>query len=559
MSGNKVTRRVVGGLLGGAMIAGVLGVTSPASADTLRDAIVSTAQAELANDSRNYEYRGSDNCTYYSGQITGWPVCNGLGWRGGTSNDDDVYAWCANFSKYIWRQAGVTDLSGLNTWARSFREYGRDNNTWHARTSGYTPQPGDAVVFDWGPQDGVIDHVGIVVQTSGGRVYTIEGNSSNRVSARNYATGDSDIVGYSSPVGADATVDTNGANSVAGDIAVVRTGTGVMAQYRLGTNGWIQGSDQDAAGSAYGTYSNLGNRGDFAGRPAALIAGNDTIVVYARGTDGKVYGIGQPAPGSAFGNWGQIGTGQPTFASDPTVVMTPDGLLAVYATANDGFVWGAAQSAPGKPFGGWVKIGVTGDITSAPQALIAPNDTIVLYARGADGKIRGVGQSAPGAAFGTWSILTSTQPATGFLDAPPTVVLAPGNKIALYATGTDGFVWGTAQSAQGSAFGTWVKIGVTGNVASRPQALVAPNNTIVLYARGTDNKIRGVGQSAPGSAFGTWSLFGTGQTTYAGDPSALVASGNRIVVYSRGTDGLVWGTGQPSQGSAFGAWIQIGG
>ncbi|MDI1461297.1 CHAP domain-containing protein [Catellatospora sp. KI3] len=184
-------------------VIGVLAAPPGASAATLRESIVSIAQRELNDNSRNYEYRGSDNCTYYSGQVTNWPACGPTGWRGGTTANDDVYAWCANFSKYVWREAGVTDYSSLTTWAQSFEDYGADNGTWHAAGS-YTPQPGDAIVFDWdsSPNDAhPIDHVGIVVSSSGGNVSTIEGNSGNKVSAHTYSLSNSDIVGYSSPIG----------------------------------------------------------------------------------------------------------------------------------------------------------------------------------------------------------------------------------------------------------------------------------------------------------------------------------------------------------------------
>jgi len=450
-----------------------MAVTSHASAATLRDSIVSVAQRELNDDSRNYEYRGSDNCTYYSGQVTGWPLCGPTGWRGGTTNGDGVYSWCANFAKYVWREAGVADLAGLNTWARSFREYGLDNGTYHSRGSGYAAQPGDAIVFDW-DANGVIDHVGIVRSRSGGRVYTIEGNASDRVSARDYSTTDTDIVGNSSPVGADTSIDQAGISTVTGDVALARTGDGILAQYRFGTDGWIWGSNQSAEGSAYGPWVRIGNRGSFAGVPSAIVAGNETIGVYARGTDNKIYGVGQPSPGAAFGNWVTIGSGQPTFVSDPTVVMTPDGVLALYATGADGHVWGSGQSAPGSTFGAWVRIGGAGaGVASKPHAIIGANDTIGIYARGTDGKIHGVGQPSPGAAFGTWVTIGSGQPATGFATAPSAVV-TPSNKIAIYATGTDGHVWGSGQSVPGGTFGTWVEIGTNGaGVASRPQPLIA--------------------------------------------------------------------------------------
>src|SRR6185312_11409148 len=65
--------------------------------------------------------------------------------------------------------------------------------------SGYTPQPGDAVVFDW-EQNGDIDHVGIVKSVDGSTIYTIEGNSGDRTEANSHSRSSSDIVGYSAPV-----------------------------------------------------------------------------------------------------------------------------------------------------------------------------------------------------------------------------------------------------------------------------------------------------------------------------------------------------------------------
>ncbi|MFC4018865.1 CHAP domain-containing protein [Micromonospora sp. GCM10011542] len=553
------SRRIAVGMIGAAVVfASGFAVTPHASASTLRDSIVSVAQRELNDDSRNYEYRGSDNCTYYSGQMTGWPVCNSSGWRGGSQNGDDTYAWCANFAKYIWKQAGVTDLGGLNTWARSFREYGLDNTTYHSRSSGYTPQPGDAIVFDW-QQNGVIDHVGIVTRASDGRVYTIEGNASDRVSANDYSTSNVDIVGYSSPVGANAEEDTAGASTTTGDLGLVRTDDGILAQYRLGTDGWIYGSNQPRVGAGYGPWQRIGNRGAFTGNPAAIVAGNETIAVYARGVDDKIYGVGQPSPGAAFGGWGTIGTGQPSFASDPTAIMTSDGEIAIYATGSDGYVWGTAQSSPGSTFGAWGKIGTGGaGVASEPHVLIGANDTIVIYARGTDGKIHGVGQPSPGAAFGGWGTIGSGQPADGFKTAPSAVV-TPAGTVAVYATGVDGYLWGAAQSSAGSAFGTWMKIGTGGaGVASRPQPLIAANGTIVIYARATDNKIRGVGQPSKGAAFGSWVTIGTGQPNFVGDPTAIVAESGAIVMYGKGTDNWIWGVGQSSAGGTFGNWFHIG-
>lgn len=59
------------------------------------------------------------------------------------------------------------------------------------------PQPGDQIFFQYSP--GEVSHTGIVEAVSGGTVTTIEGNSSDGVSRRAYATGTGVIYGYGRP------------------------------------------------------------------------------------------------------------------------------------------------------------------------------------------------------------------------------------------------------------------------------------------------------------------------------------------------------------------------
>ncbi|WP_214109633.1 CHAP domain-containing protein [Acrocarpospora catenulata] len=205
-------RKLMSGALAAfALAAGLITISStPASAAT-RASIVSIAQAELNNASRNHGAGPIGQwgvCNFYTGYFRTWkpatascPTTDGVRWR-----ESD---WCADFAKYVWLQAGVTHAnipegSGgpLTGNASSFKGYGTTYGTWHARTSGYTPQPGDAVVFDWGG-DGVIDHVGIVTSANSSTVYTIEGNagSSSRTLANSYSRSYTSIVGYSEPLG----------------------------------------------------------------------------------------------------------------------------------------------------------------------------------------------------------------------------------------------------------------------------------------------------------------------------------------------------------------------
>lgn len=72
-----------------------------------------------------------------------------------------------------------------------------------------SPEIGDQIFFFVG---GGINHTGIVVEVSGGVVYTVEGNTSDMVARRAYGTGSNVIAGYGRPnwsavIGADVPAD----------------------------------------------------------------------------------------------------------------------------------------------------------------------------------------------------------------------------------------------------------------------------------------------------------------------------------------------------------------
>ena len=62
----------------------------------------------------------------------------------------------------------------------------------------YVPATGDLVFFDW-ENDGSVDHVGIVESVVDGNIYTVEGNSGDKVARRSYPIGYGQIVGYGIP------------------------------------------------------------------------------------------------------------------------------------------------------------------------------------------------------------------------------------------------------------------------------------------------------------------------------------------------------------------------
>ncbi|CRK56501.1 hypothetical protein [Alloactinosynnema sp. L-07] len=206
-------RTVIAVVLSVLVGAGVIVVSGPAAIAAAEPSIVSIAEAELADATRNHEEPMGSDCNFYVGQTR--PHMGACGAFGGSTWRSA--SWCADFAKYVWRKAGdieaaMPDRAGnLNGWAHSFYEYGKRNGTWHPRESGYLPRPGDAVVFDW-QADGFdpaigsfaaggydIDHVGIVKSADASQVQVIEGNVADRIQARSHARTNAAIVGYTSP------------------------------------------------------------------------------------------------------------------------------------------------------------------------------------------------------------------------------------------------------------------------------------------------------------------------------------------------------------------------
>jgi hypothetical protein len=153
------------------------------SAGALGDRIAMIASNEANNPQRNRE--AGTNCNFYSGQLgQGTPCANG--WR--------AQAWCADFARWVWGQAGAR-TSGLDAGAVSFRSYG----TWTAGSALNGVRPGDVIGYRFHTGTSRNDHVGIVVAVAANSVTTVEGNLSDGVRRTTIARGWSDISGYARP------------------------------------------------------------------------------------------------------------------------------------------------------------------------------------------------------------------------------------------------------------------------------------------------------------------------------------------------------------------------
>jgi hypothetical protein len=108
--------------------------------------------------------------------------------------------WCAYFVSWLAKGAGAPiGANGNGTgYVPTLEAWGRQTNR-YMEFGQAQPQAGDIVIFDWAG-DGTADHTGIVESVGAdGSIHTIEGNASDQVMRRSYASSTNDIRGYVRP------------------------------------------------------------------------------------------------------------------------------------------------------------------------------------------------------------------------------------------------------------------------------------------------------------------------------------------------------------------------
>jgi len=147
------------------------------------------------------EYNGGNNTgmsstgEYYSRWYIGAENWGTNGWNKDTP-------WCACFVSWAADKIGVTGFkfanvdSGMELFKKAGADADLNNGKWVDAGAGVIPTPGDYIFFDWSGQQKDPAHVGAVLDTQDGYVYTIEGNSSGRVAVRKYNINDPVIMGY---------------------------------------------------------------------------------------------------------------------------------------------------------------------------------------------------------------------------------------------------------------------------------------------------------------------------------------------------------------------------
>ncbi len=135
------------------------------------DKVVEMAYQELNSD-RKFESPMGSNCNFYSRT-----------WNRGCQ------AWCADFVKYVWKNAGVYAWESLDSEAGTTARWGRFFGSWHPGTTAGI-YPGAAVTYN-SSGDPLVDsdHVGIFVGWVNGAPKVVSGNYNDQVYKHNLSYG----------------------------------------------------------------------------------------------------------------------------------------------------------------------------------------------------------------------------------------------------------------------------------------------------------------------------------------------------------------------------------
>ncbi len=186
------------GLSGGLPGAGAPPLTA------FRARIVTAAESQIG-------YRTSPPGTYCNKYSAYWGV--GAACANGLRSEE----WCADFAAWAWRAAGARftyayTAGDINAAAASFYQWAVANHAWHAAGSGYTPRPGDVVVYGLDTATGTAVHVAVVTgdtpSARGPDVVNGDGDhtgfsvveSGTDQSTADAAGGPAPVSGYASPV-----------------------------------------------------------------------------------------------------------------------------------------------------------------------------------------------------------------------------------------------------------------------------------------------------------------------------------------------------------------------
>lgn len=217
-------------------------------------------------------------------------------------------AWCATTTSAAAVKAGYTDIVPLECSCYYIVENAKKMGIWK-ENDGYTPKPGDLIIYDWEDSTGssrdntgAPDHIGMVESVSGGSFVVIEGNKSNAVGRRTMAINGRYIRGFICPnYASKATSSGSGADTgsntkktteqIAKEVIAGKWGNGVDRKAKLTAAGYDYAAIQAKVNELLGGKKTSSGSG--AGDKQTTYAAGDKVRV-----TGTIYGNGNGTGGS---------------------------------------------------------------------------------------------------------------------------------------------------------------------------------------------------------------------------------------------------------------------
>lgn len=197
----KTTKRIVSAILCVLMIGSVLPLTSFAAYENTHvntgnqiEDLIAVATTQIGYTEGN-STSGQGGTTGGSGNYTKYGAWYGI----------NPGAWCAMFVSWCANQAGIpSSIIPKHASCDLGMQWFQNNNVWQwskaVNGNTYQPKRGDIIYFRTNTNQ-LTDstHVGIVSSANSSKVYTIEGNASNKCQTKSYDTSSAYILGYGTP------------------------------------------------------------------------------------------------------------------------------------------------------------------------------------------------------------------------------------------------------------------------------------------------------------------------------------------------------------------------
>ena len=336
----------------------------PAAAAGTGAQIVNIADGNVG---KHYCDTNSAGGTGFASSCSASTVVNGVTYKG--------QFWCGDFVSWVWQQAGIPVPAANPASVPSWMTVAG----YHPISSGYTPQPGDAVVFgdDQFPTQG--SHIAIVTNYSNGLLSDVGGDeggggtpwwstSSVHVDEGNGAAWNPNtklfagtgsemwVLGYVSSGAGQGTTSPASSFRVTSSITGMKDGSSqVLAMSADGTL-WFNSRSSSGAWAGWGTIAG-GNGTPFVAKGATIAGipdGSGSSQILAVGTDGVIYhnvrssnGVWQGFHALTGGNGAPWQT-----TTTPSITGLPDGSSQIVVTSTDGTLWHNIRSSSGV-WAGW--------------------------------------------------------------------------------------------------------------------------------------------------------------------------------------------------------------